>query len=116
MSAVSTASLWTGGAVLFAAAVTASTVMYIVDRCIVRAAAAYYAGLSFGFLAHAAWMFRVGEHAAAVVYLVGAVIGAALAWLFWRKRPPRKRRPSKIAARVRDLGHRLVVAPAGAAA
>ena len=30
----------------------------------------------------------------------------------WKRRPPRKRKPSKVAASIRDLGHRLVLVPA----
>jgi membrane protein implicated in regulation of membrane protease activity len=43
----------------------------------------------------------------------GVLFGAAAAiqaWLWWQKRPPRNRRPSKTLATIRDLGHRLVVA------
>jgi hypothetical protein len=38
--------------------------------------------------------------------------GALAAWLAyhaWKRRKPRQRKPSKVGARVRDLGHRLVV-------
>lgn len=44
---------------------------------------------------------------------VRAALAGVIAWIAWRKRPPRRRRPSKVAAKVRDLGHRLVVVPAG---
>lgn len=47
-----------------------------------------------------------------VMAAVRAALAGVIAWVAWRKRPPR-RRPSKVAAKVRDLGHRLVVVPAG---
>lgn len=36
-------------------------------------------------------------------------LAAWLAWTIWSRRPPRKRRESKVLGRIRDLGHRLVV-------
>lgn len=48
-----------------------------------------------------------------VMAAVRAALAGVIAWVAWRKRPPRRRRPSKVAAKVRDLGHRLVVVPAG---
>jgi membrane protein implicated in regulation of membrane protease activity len=41
-----------------------------------------------------------------------ATLSGANAWLAWKQRPPRKRRPSKVAARIHDLGHRLVLVQA----
>lgn len=40
--------------------------------------------------------------------------GAFSFWLAWRMRPPRKRRASRIFARVKVAGHRLTVVPVGA--
>ena len=42
--------------------------------------------------------------------IINIVLGLRIIWYWWRKR--RKPRPSRIAGRVRDLGHRLVVVPA----
>lgn len=36
------------------------------------------------------------------------------AWCAWRGRPRPKRRTSRVASRVKDLGHRLAVVPVGA--
>jgi len=44
--------------------------------------------------------------AASAAYGSAAAINA---WMWWKRRPPRKRRPSKALATIRDLGHRLVV-------
>lgn len=48
-----------------------------------------------------------------IEYLTAALAygsaGAIYAWLWWHRRPPRQRRPSKTLAAIRDLGHRLVV-------
>jgi hypothetical protein len=44
--------------------------------------------------------------------LTTAADGAFAAWcayLAWKRRKPRQRKPSKVAGMVRDLGHRLVV-------
>lgn len=41
-----------------------------------------------------------------------AACGGFAAWaayMAWKRRKPRQRRPSKVAGMVRDLGHRLVV-------
>lgn len=111
MSAVSTTSLLIAGAALLALSSTAGVVTYIVERCIIRAGVAYYAVVSFGLLVHASWLFGVGVRAGAGVDLAGSAIAALLAGWLWRRRPPRKRRPSKVAGRVRDLGHRLTTAP-----
>lgn len=44
---------------------------------------------------------------------IQTILVAINVWLAWKTRPPRrKRRPSRVAARVKDLGHRLVIAPA----
>jgi membrane protein implicated in regulation of membrane protease activity len=53
----------------------------------------------------------VGQHNLPVSIAWGALSGAN-AWLAYKQRPPRKRRPSKVAARIHDLGHRLVLVPA----
>jgi hypothetical protein len=47
-----------------------------------------------------------GHTVGGVLYGVGAAI---MAWIWWHRRPPRKRRPSKTLAAIWDLGHRLVV-------
>lgn len=56
-----------------------------------------------------------------VVLLVGGLSTAAaihsgtvgmLTWLWWRNRPPRQRKPSRLTGIVKDLGHRLAVVPA----
>lgn len=48
-----------------------------------------------------------------VLAMVDAVFAGVLAWLAWGTRPPRRRRrPSRVAARVKDLGHRLAEVPA----
>lgn len=46
------------------------------------------------------------------VAIAWAALAGANAWLAYKQRPPRKRKPSKVAARIRDLGHRLAVVPA----
>jgi len=46
---------------------------------------------------------------------IGAGFAGWFAYLAWKRRPPRKRKPSKVAARIKDLGHRLVLVPAGGA-
>ena len=46
------------------------------------------------------------------VAIAWAALSGANAWLAFKQRPPRKRKPSKVAARIRDLGHRLVLVPA----
>lgn len=38
-----------------------------------------------------------------------AAIAGWHAWDMWRRRPPRKRRESRVLGHIRDLGHRLVV-------
>lgn len=40
-----------------------------------------------------------------------ASVAGITAWMAWRKRPPRKRKPSKVLATVRVLAHRLIVEP-----
>lgn len=42
----------------------------------------------------------------------GAVVALWLHWL-WKHRPPRNRRPSRVAGIVKNLGHRLVVSTEG---
>ena len=42
-----------------------------------------------------------------------AALGGANAWLSFKQRPPRKRNRSKVAASIKDLGHRLVLVPVG---
>jgi hypothetical protein len=32
-------------------------------------------------------------------------------YLIWKNRPPRKRKPSKVLAKIKDLGHKLVTVP-----
>jgi hypothetical protein len=43
--------------------------------------------------------------------LVNGALAAFFAWELWRNRPRRKRKPSRVTGVVRDLGHRLTVAP-----
>lgn len=42
----------------------------------------------------------------------GAIVALWLRWL-WKRRPPRKRRPARVAGVVKDLGHRLIVSAEG---
>ena len=79
---------------------------WAVDRYVWRlptAAAAVIAGVWMG---EAVAQLVRGNHASAIPW---AAISGWLAWLAWTRRPPRRRRPSRVAGWIRDLGHRLVV-------
>lgn len=43
--------------------------------------------------------------------LLSVGTAAAWWWLCFKQRPPRKRKPSKAAARIKNLGHRLILVP-----
>lgn len=43
--------------------------------------------------------------------VVNAALAGVYAWLAWKHRNRKDRKPSKVLAKVRDLGHRLVVTP-----
>lgn len=107
------ATMWALAAVA-AVGLTASVVTYVLERCILRAGAVYYGTLSVAFLVMTAWQIGGGELANAGVFLASSAVTGWIAHVLWRNRGKRKRRPSKVAARVRDLGHRLAVVPAGA--
>lgn len=49
----------------------------------------------------------------AIAHMVSLALGA---WWLWRNRRRKDRKPSKVAGVVRDLGHRLTVAPVPAGA
>lgn len=51
-----------------------------------------------------------GDYVFAGIGTFGAAAWTWIAWMSWNRRN-RRRRPSRVLAKVRDLGHRLVVAP-----
>lgn len=72
-----------------------------------------FAAMSGNFFALAAYGL---VHGTPVIAVVGVVLAGVCAWLAWETRPPRRRRPSRVAARVKNVGHKLVVVPARAEA
>lgn len=57
--------------------------------------------------ATAIWCLSSGDNP--VTMLAGGAFAGWCAYHAWKRRKPRQRKPSKVGARVRDLGHRLVV-------
>jgi len=55
----------------------------------------------------AAW--NTIDNVAPVTTLMDGGFAGWCAYHAWKRRKPRQRKPSKVGARVRDLGHRLVV-------
>lgn len=64
----------------------------------------------------AAWAAYAAYQRLEVPAVLECGFAAYYLWRWWRRRPPRKRRASRALSAVRDLGHRLTVAPAPAAA
>lgn len=81
--------------------------MWLVDR-LMPYEALPAAILSAVYMAMGVWRIADGDAAMAAV---DAGISGWFAYLAWTRRKPRQRKPSKVAAKVRDLGHRLVAVP-----
>jgi hypothetical protein len=62
--------------------------------------AAWYANLAITNMAFGFWLCTT---------LADGGFAAWCGYHAWKRRKPRQRKPSKVGARVRDLGHRLVV-------
>jgi hypothetical protein len=82
--------------------------MFMLDRVIAPYSSVGAAFLAVAYLGLTAWEALHGSIALASM---DAAVTGWLAYLAWNRRKPRQRKPSKVAAKVRDLGHRLVVVP-----
>lgn len=100
MTAVSAVSL-TSGSLAF---LTALWEIRRLPEMRVRAYYAFYV-LDYGFIAITMVAVQFPPAASSAFGASAAMHG----WMWWKRRPPRKRRPSKVLATIRDLGHRLAV-------
>lgn len=69
-----------------------------------------------GYLTMFVYQLTVTTAAAVIVGAADGALGSYLLWLYWREHGPRlKRKASRAAGVVKNLGHRLVVVNEGAA-